>query len=89
MPAARHPSLCATTALSEAERCVERANRTHTEEFYELYDGDLDLPALRTALLAWEQRYNTFRPHQALHYLTPAQFLSHYSPRKEEVSPII
>ena len=33
--------------------CVERANRTHTEEFYELYDGDLDLPTLRTALLAW------------------------------------
>jgi putative transposase len=69
--------------------CVERANRTHTEEFYELYDGDLDLPTLRTALLVWEERYNTFRPHQALNYLTPAQFLGDYSSRKEEVSPII
>lgn len=68
---------------------VERANRTHTEEFYELYDGDLDLPTLRTALLTWEQRYNTVRPHQALHYLTPAQFVATYSSGKEEVSPII
>ena len=69
--------------------CVERANRTHTEEFYELYHGDLDLPTLRKALLAWEQRYNTYRPHQALNYLTPAQFLDTYSSAKEEVSPII
>lgn len=68
--------------------CVERANRTHTEEFYELYDGDLDLPALRTALLTWEHRYNTLRPHQALGYLTPAQFLDRHFSRKEELSPI-
>ena len=67
--------------------CVERAQRTHTEEFYELYDGDLDLPTLNAALLHWERRYNTVRPHQALHYLTPAQFLATHSLGKEEVSP--
>ena len=51
--------------------CVERANRTHTEEFWECYDGDLDVASARAALLAWEHRYNTYRPHQALGYLTP------------------
>ena len=55
--------------------CVERAQRTHTEEFYELYDGDLDLVPLNQALLQWEQVYNHIRPHQALGYLTPQQFL--------------
>src|SRR3989337_3096731 len=44
---------------------VERAQRTHTEEFWERYDGDLDLPAVRPALRHWEHLYNTFRPHQA------------------------
>ena len=55
--------------------CVERANRTHAEEFWQCYDGDLDVPAAQAALLAWEHRYNTYRPHQALGYLTPQAFL--------------
>jgi putative transposase len=54
--------------------CVERANRTHTEEF-ELYDGDLDLPSLNIALQQWEHIYNTVRPHQALDNRTPAEYL--------------
>jgi transposase InsO family protein len=57
---------------------VERANRTHTEEFYESYTGDLDLPTLRTAQRQWESTYNSIRPHQALGYLTPAEFLAHH-----------
>ena len=32
---------------------VERAQRTHTEEFYELYDGDLNIPSLNQALMRW------------------------------------
>ena len=60
---------------------VERAQRTHTEEFYECYDGDLDLSALRPALRAWEHTYNHVRPHQALGYLTPVEFLAHHDPR--------
>jgi len=58
---------------------VERAQRTHTEEFYECYDGDLDLAALRPALRRWEMVYNTVRPHQALGYLTPAEYLAHHA----------
>ena len=37
---------------------VERANRTHRQEFWELYDGDLELPPLQEALRAWEETYN-------------------------------
>jgi transposase InsO family protein len=55
---------------------VERANRTHTEEFYEVTDAEATLAALRPALLAWEAVYNTIRPHQALGYLTPAEYLA-------------
>ncbi|MBA3450949.1 MAG: transposase [Chloroflexia bacterium] len=55
---------------------VERANRTHRNEFWELYDGDLALPPLQAALRAWEETYNHVRPHQALGYLTPAEYLA-------------
>lgn len=54
---------------------VERAHRTHTEEFYEVTDSSFELAALRRELLQWEQTYNTIRPHQALKYLTPQKFL--------------
>jgi len=54
---------------------VERANRTHTEEFYEVTDSDFELADIRTKLLEWEQICNTYRPNQALNYLTPQQFL--------------
>ena len=59
---------------------VERANRTHTEEFYELYDGPWTVAAVQTALRQWESTYNTVRPHQALGYLTPAQWLAEHPP---------
>ena len=52
---------------------VERANRTHTEEFYEVTDAELHPDALGPALLEWERTYNTIRPHQALGYLTPSE----------------
>jgi transposase InsO family protein len=55
--------------------CVERAHRTHTEEFYEVTDSSFDLADLREQLLKWEQTYNTIRPHQSLGYLTPLKFL--------------
>ncbi len=55
---------------------VERANGTHTTEFYEITDAEPVLADLRPALLAWETVYNTVRPHQALGYLTPAEYLA-------------
>jgi putative transposase len=55
---------------------VERANRTHTEEFYEVTDAPAELEALAAELAAWEIVYNTIRPHQALGQRTPAEFLA-------------
>ncbi len=54
---------------------VERAQRTHTEEFYQVFPCSLELEALNRELRQWECIYNTVRPHQALGYLTPQQFL--------------
>jgi len=54
---------------------VERLNGTSRREFWECYEGDLDLPTLQQALRAWEDTYNTIRPHQALGDETPISFL--------------
>lgn len=63
---------------------VERANRTHSEEFYQVTAGSLEMKILNRELRQWERIYHTVRPHQALGYLTPQQFLLQFSsPRKE------
>ena len=65
---------------------VERAQRTHTEEFYEVTDADFEISELNRALLKWEAIYNTIRPHQALGYLTPQEFLErHQQNQRKEV----
>jgi len=56
---------------------VERANRTHSEELYEVVDSNFTVTDLTPKVLEWEQVYSTVRPHQALGYLTPLQFLQH------------
>ena len=61
---------------------VERAQRTHTEEFYEVTDSSFEIVELNRALLEWEKVYNTIRPHQALGYLTPLEFLEQYQQEK-------
>lgn len=63
---------------------VERANRTHTEEFYQVTACSLEMKKLNRELRNWERIYNTVRPHQALGYLTPQQFLSHTPARRKE-----
>ncbi|MBA7489757.1 IS481 family transposase ISMtsp15 [subsurface metagenome] len=64
--------------------CVERAHRTHTEEFYEVTESSFDLPELRDELLEWEQVYNAIRPHQALGYMTPLKFLEQWKENQRE-----
>lgn len=60
---------------------VERANRTHTEEFYQVTACSLEMKKLNRELRQWEKVYNTVRPHQALGYLTPLQFLNQLQPK--------
>src|SRR5512139_424076 len=54
---------------------VERANRTHTEEFYEVNECPWTVPELNSQLIKWEHVYNCIRPHHALGNKTPLQFL--------------
>ncbi len=68
---------------------VERANRTHTEEFYQWSVAPPTVAELGAELREWENTYNTKRPHQALGYLTPKQFLDQWNQQhggKEELS---
>lgn len=55
---------------------VERAQRTHREEFYEVTDLPDSLHDINRLLADWEHTHNSYRPHQALNYLTPASWLS-------------
>jgi len=63
---------------------VERANRTHSEEFYQITACSLEMKKLNRELRHWEKIYNTVRPHQALGYLTPQQFLRQNSSQRKE-----
>ena len=54
--------------------CVEKGNSTTKYEFYNFYDGPSSLPILRTKLQRFIHRYNTYRPHQSLQYLTPLEY---------------
>ena len=63
---------------------VERANRTHTEEFYQVTACSLEMNKLNRELRQWERVYNTVRPHQSLGYLTPRQFLLQLSSQRKE-----
>jgi putative transposase len=57
---------------------VERANRTHNEEFYEVHAESDQVPVLNRQLRHWERTYNCVRPHQSLAYLTPLEFITRW-----------
>src|ERR1700736_2446167 len=57
---------------------VERSNRTHNEEFYEVQAESDQVPVLNRQLLLWEKTYNCVRPHQSLAYLTPLEFITQW-----------
>jgi len=57
---------------------VERSNRTHNEEFYEVHAESDQVPVLNRQLLRWERTYNCVRPHQSLAYITPLEFITRW-----------
>ena len=57
---------------------IERSNRVFREEFY----ADLTETSIlgaRRELMNFLQKYNTYRPHLALHGLTPLEYISKYN----------
>jgi transposase InsO family protein len=66
---------------------VERAQRTHKEEFYELVDLPPTIGELRRKLLRHEEIYNTVRPHQTLGQRTPWAWLQEHQKQKTDCSP--
>ena len=58
---------------------VERANRTHREEYYERTDVAQDINDHNEDLKSWQDIYNTVRPHQALNYKTPLEIIEEYA----------
>lgn len=63
---------------------VERAQRTHKEEFYHLIDWPDCIAELRRLLRAQEILYNTVRPHQSLGYLTPLAYIQQHEKQKTD-----
>jgi transposase InsO family protein len=58
---------------------LERFNRTIQEEFVEMaYSGIEDLKEFNQELTEWLVEYNSVRPHQALDYLTPLEYIDTY-----------
>ena len=53
---------------------VERANGSTREEFYSQYRGPFDIGSIRGKLKQYQRMYNSYRPHQALDYLTPFEY---------------
>jgi len=63
---------------------VERSHRTHHEEFYQVIPHNWNIAQLNPQLRRWEHIYNTVRPHQALRYLTPLEFLERWKSQQKK-----
>ena len=55
--------------------CAERANRTARIEFWNLLDCDLTVEAVSRKLLKREFFHNYLRPHSAIDYRSPNEYL--------------
>ena len=69
---------------SEFAAQFEAACQERGLELYAITPTHFALAPLNAELRAWEPTYNTIRPHQALGYLTPAEFLAQSQPHRKE-----
>lgn len=53
---------------------VERCNGSTRDEFYSFYEGTYDPPVVNIHLKRYQDRFNSYRPHQALQYMTPMEY---------------
>lgn len=54
---------------------VERCNGITRDDFYSQYDDVFEVVTIRRHLKGFQRKYNSYRPHQALHNLTPLEYL--------------
>lgn len=54
---------------------VERCNGVTRDDFYSQYDDIFNVLTIRGHLAGYQLKYNNYRPHQALHNLTPMEYL--------------
>ena len=58
---------------------VERCNRSTTrDEFYSQYNDIFNIHIIRKKLQDFNNKYNTYRPHQSLGNLTPMEYFKRY-----------
>lgn len=55
---------------------VENSHGSDEREFYQQGNVDKDIEAMNVALEKWEHTWNYIRPHEALNYLTPDEYLT-------------
>lgn len=65
---------------------VERANRTYRDDFYDCSTSEPTVAGFTADLRIAEDIYNTIRPHQALGYLTPREYIDAWLITQEELS---
>ena len=67
--------MCLPPKHPQYNGCVERANRAARIEFWGRYDGPLSIDPVQAALAGYEFFYNYERPHAALDWKTPNEYL--------------
>ena len=55
---------------------VENSHGSDEREFYQQGNVDKDIEAMNSSLADWEHIWNCIRPHEALNYLTPDEYLN-------------
>lgn len=69
----------------ELNGVVERTNGSSKYEFYASYLGPLNLIHIRLKLQKYAHKYNYYRPHQTLRYLTPMQYYQNRGGQKSHM----
>ncbi len=85
-PARRRVSFSSSCRRAAPSSTARLASRTYREEFYDCSTATPTVAGFAQELRDWEHTYNHIRPHQALGYLTPAEFLANLNaaqPREE------
>ena len=73
----------------EQNSYVERSHGSDEQEFYQLGNVWQDREKMNEVLEIWQDIWNNFRPHQALHYKTPRAYFEELKSRNLATKDII